>query len=465
MPLPTPVGHQRDVLYLPASGHVVVLGTAGSGKTTLAVLRAAYLAHPGTKHQGKTLLITFNRALVAYLRHLGENALGDVVVEHYHKFARGYLASRGQMGWNDICNDDQRTSLIHAAAQDIRAEHADLPLFNEPLDSLVDEISWIARHGIRKFAEYQEAERAGHVGARVPPGPGRRVVWKIYGQYFACRRAAGKRYDWDDVAFAVCRELAQDSRPRRYRHIVIDEGQDFSPVMIRSLTLAIPANGSLTFFGDVAQQIYGHRASWRSAGLQIKEPWIFKQNYRNTQQIAQLALAIARMPYFRGVPDLVEPVAPAAAGPLPTLVWCASPAREQDLVVGQAAEAARTQSVALLFRRRADEQLLPQSFRRNAVRLHRDMSTWQAGPGVWYGTYHSAKGLEFDMVILPHLGVEHLPSSDEVAAFGEAEAAARDGRLLYVGVTRAKTRLIMTYTGEVTRLLPETENLYTRVTV
>ena len=219
MPLPTPVGHQRDVLYLPASGHIVVLGTAGSGKTTLALLRAAYLAHPGTEHHSKTLLVTFNRALVAYLRHFGEDALGDVVVEHYHKFARGYLASRGQMAWNDICDDDERTALIQAAAQDTAAQYPGHPLFNEPLDSLVDEISRIARHGIRRFAEYQEAERAGHVGARVPPGPGRRVIWKIYRRYSERRNAAGKRYDWDDVAYAVCRELTQDTSPRRYRHI------------------------------------------------------------------------------------------------------------------------------------------------------------------------------------------------------------------------------------------------------
>lgn len=43
MPLPTPIGRQKEVLYLPAKGHVAVLGTAGSGKTTLAILRSAYL--------------------------------------------------------------------------------------------------------------------------------------------------------------------------------------------------------------------------------------------------------------------------------------------------------------------------------------------------------------------------------------------------------------------------------------
>ena len=66
MPLPTPIGRQKEVLYLPGKGHHVVLGTAGSGKTTLAILRAAYLSDPSTDHYGKTLLITFTRSLVAY---------------------------------------------------------------------------------------------------------------------------------------------------------------------------------------------------------------------------------------------------------------------------------------------------------------------------------------------------------------------------------------------------------------
>lgn len=41
--LPLTVGRQREILYLPSSGHSVVLGTAGSGKTTLSILRSAYL--------------------------------------------------------------------------------------------------------------------------------------------------------------------------------------------------------------------------------------------------------------------------------------------------------------------------------------------------------------------------------------------------------------------------------------
>ena len=88
--LPRAVGRQREVLYLPARGHTVVLGTAGSGKTTLAILRSLYLSDPSTGHAGRTLLVTFNRCLVTYMEHLAGAIQRPIDVRNYHRFARGY---------------------------------------------------------------------------------------------------------------------------------------------------------------------------------------------------------------------------------------------------------------------------------------------------------------------------------------------------------------------------------------
>ena len=95
--LPTPVGRQKEVLFLPPDGHTIVLGTAGSGKTTLAILRALWLADPKTDHGGKTLLVTFNRCLVTYMKHLSGTTERDISVENYHRFARGSLSHRGRL--------------------------------------------------------------------------------------------------------------------------------------------------------------------------------------------------------------------------------------------------------------------------------------------------------------------------------------------------------------------------------
>jgi len=74
-----------------------------------------------------------------------------------------------------------------------------------------------------------------------------------------------------------------------------------------------------------------------------------------------------------------------------------------------------------------------------------------AGRGVHLLTYHRAKGLEFDAVFLPRLEEKELPSklSKTPAAIAE------ERRLLYVGLTRAKRHLTVTWSGKPSRFLAE----------
>jgi DNA helicase IV len=146
--LPKPLRKQREVLYMPSAGHSAVLGTAGSGKTTLALYRAAYLSATGMPHYGRTLLLTFNQALVTYLNHLKPPELRNVAIETYHKFARGYLNSRGKMGYNSICDPDLRRSLISRAIANVTQRYEKSKFFDRPLAFFLDEIEWILSHGI-----------------------------------------------------------------------------------------------------------------------------------------------------------------------------------------------------------------------------------------------------------------------------------------------------------------------------
>ena len=151
--LPLPVGRQRDVLYLPSQGHFVVLGTAGSGKTTLAILRSAYLGNPNTDNNGRTLLVTFNRALVSYLKHFQGTNLRNVSVENYHLFARGYLGSRGRMRNSTVCEGRLRELLIGKAVEAVaraRGNHSVL----RKLEFFLREIEWIQQHGIGSAQTY-----------------------------------------------------------------------------------------------------------------------------------------------------------------------------------------------------------------------------------------------------------------------------------------------------------------------
>lgn len=452
--LPTPVGRQKEVLYLPPNDHTVVLGTAGSGKTTLAILRSLHLSDPNTNHGGKTLLVTFNRCLVTYMKHLAGKLQRPIIVENYHKFARGYLSSRGKLPFNSIASPSQRTSFISWALDQARNDGLEGAILNRPVKFFDEEFQWIQQQGISKKKEYVEAERIGRMVTRIERRE-RPLLFKIYKRYLEQRKIGGKQYDWSDLASTVLSELSDDTNERLYRHVVIDEGQDFSPEMLRSLAAAIRRDGSLTFFGDIAQQIYGHRVSWRSAGLQSGKIWRFKENYRNIKQISRLALALADMPHFPDDPDLVEPTAPVADGALPALKRCLDETAEWQFVLTQALRFAETGTVAVLFRTREQERPVA-----NATRLHRDLDQWPSGPGLFYGTYHAAKGLEFDTVFLPFLSSKHWPHPDDVSLLGKDEAAVRNARLLYVGITRARSTLVLTYSGEITPLLPEQERLY-----
>ncbi len=456
--LPQPRGRQKEVLYLPAQGHTVVLGTAGSGKTVLAILRSLYLSDPATTHGGNTLLLTFNRCLITYMKHLATAVRQPINIENYHLFARGYLASRNQLPNSCICSPDERIKLIRLTLNDARKTGVQNSILKRPERFFDEEFQWIQQHGISDEQDYLTVERIGRVH-RIAKDT-RSIIFKLYKNYLIRREKAGKLYDWSDLASAVRKEFETDKQERLYRHIIIDEGQDFSPEMLRSLALAIPDDGSITFFGDIAQQIYGYRTSWRSAGFIVPKIWQFEENYRNTKQIAQLALALAEMPNFPVDPDLVEPKSPAADGPLPALEKLSIESKEQEFVISNAKKLAETGTAAILLRTRDQENMLRRYLPRSAKRLHRDLDKWPTGPGLFYGTYHAAKGLEFDTVFLPFLSDKNWPYQPDVDLLGEQEVAARDSRLLYVGITRARSTLVLTYSGNLTSLLPKNKSLY-----
>jgi superfamily I DNA/RNA helicase len=456
--LPTPKGHQRDVVYLAGRGHLVVLGTAGTGKTVMAIHRAAHLADARTQNSGPTLLLTYNNSLVTYLRHLA-NKLPGVVIETYGRFARGYLAAHGRMGYNHIAGPDERKFFVTQAIKSTVQIYKPSPFFDRAIDFFLDELEWIDGNGLATIDDYLAVDRVGRM-APLQPGQ-RRAVWAIRTNYMAARTAGGFPYDWAALPAAVRASLAADTAARRYKHIVVDEAQDLSPESIRSLAAAIPEDGSLTLFGDYAQQIYGQRISWRSCGLKVTKAELFLDNYRNSPEIARLAIAMAKMPHFTDSADLVEPRAPQrAAGAKPTLVGYPSPADEAAAVAANAVTFGKIARVGILARTRAEARLAARGV--PGVRmLHENMQRWELGVGVYAGTYHSAKGLEFDVVFMPFCGANRWPDSDTVAAFGYDEAASRESRLLYVGVTRARDELIITHTGAPTPLLPSlTSDLY-----
>ncbi|TCI49567.1 ATP-dependent helicase [Exiguobacterium sp. SH5S13] len=467
MSLPTPIGKQREVLCLPEEGHYVVLGTAGSGKTTLAIHRAAYLSHR-IKSDERVLLVTFNKSLRTYLNSLinDDGYLEKVDVRNYHAFARGYLSSRGMLRSNEIVPSSKlKLRYIEMAIENVKMEHGNHQTLHRNAEVFYEEISWIQKMGIFSIEEYEDAERIGRSGTRITRDK-RYLFFLVYESYLKIRAEDNYKYDWDDIANTVVNELENDSSEKMYQHIIIDEGQDLSPAMLKSLSLAVADNGSLTFFGDVAQQIYGGRISWRNAGLNVMNDsiWKFDQNYRNSKEIANLALKISNQPFFKKHVDLVIPKNPIASGPLPVLLMFRRELEELQWAAETASQLCRTQTVAILFRTREQLSKLRGYLKEKGIipqELSGYLRDWDNNPGVSIGTFHSAKGLEFDAVIIPHCSTDRLPNIEKVDSLGDRdEALGEEAKLIYVAVTRAKRILVISYTGELTEIIPNDDSLF-----
>lgn len=452
-----PKGKQIDVLGLKVSGHSVVLGTAGSGKTTIAVLRARYLANAFPKQ--RVLFVTFNKALLAYLDDAYDILPRNVDARNYHRFARGYLNSIGQMGWKCILDDSEiKYKLVEQCIEDAKNRFGDNSTLNRPVEVFTDEIQYLQHFGIDTLEDYLTIERIGRASTYIKR-ENRQYFFYVFERYQELREECGYNYDWDDLAYHTYKALIEDTRPRLYTHIVVDEGQDFSPMMLKSLIAAIPTDGSFIFFGDVAQQIYGSRISWRDAGISISnnEIWRFKDNYRNSHEIVSFASDIVGSIYWKSSEDLVPPSATKAYGPKPQLIHFKDATTESEWVIAAAIRLADNSSNVIIVRDHTLVDKFILMFRRRGVRAQKiegKMQAFSSANGVSVTTFYSAKGLEFDNVFIPFLCNNNFPDPEKLQTTAEEDVCADEIKLLYVAVTRARRGLYMSYHDELTKLFP-----------
>lgn len=452
-----PRGKQAEVMALPAKGHIIILGTAGSGKTTIALLRAYHLSN--LPDNNKVLLVTFNGALVEYMKGISDSPNTNLVVEGYHKFARGYLNSRGKMPRrNGILGPDEKALYIKQVLKNMKDLYPNESTFKRSSEFFIDEITFIEKFGFTDLTEYIDAERIGRAGANIKR-ENRKWIFEVFNKYLTLRGEHGQKYDWDDLAFYTYMELQRDDSDRRYTHIIVDEGQDFSPMMIKSLVAAVADEGSFTFFGDVAQQIYGSRLSWRDSGINVEKIWRFDVNYRNPATIIAFAKDIMRSEYWRQDGDMVEASTQIAEGPKPILMEFSSKQSEIIWVVERTKSTGKTSSTVIICRNRSDIDTFMYALKRNGVNateINKDTPGYAHIKTVYLSTYHAAKGLEFDNVFIPYLSADKLPDPDVLAnTVSQDDAYSDEIKLLYVAATRSKYGLYMTYSGTLSPLFPE----------
>ncbi|MDZ4281689.1 MAG: 3'-5' exonuclease [Hydrogenophaga sp.] len=262
---------------------------------------------------------------------------------------------------------------------------------------------------------------------------------------------------FEALAETVNRSVATGLVPAgQYTALLIDEAHDFEDAWLQmAARMVTPATNSLLVLYDDAQSIYQKKRrkfNFSSVGIQAQgRTSVLKLNYRNTAEVLALAMHCAQslLSDRAETEDAVQSVLPATAGrsgPVPVLMLARNAREEAELVaerIEQALAAGRTlDEVAVLFRikRHMDDVAAALRRRRIAVQSMNDPQfkafDWSK-PSVKLLTLHSAKGLEFPLVVVAAL--DAMPFKDEVI---EEEV-----RLLYVGMTRATHELVLSAAG------------------
>jgi DNA helicase-2/ATP-dependent DNA helicase PcrA len=445
---------QFALITQPTSGAVVIRGTAGSGKTTVALHRIAYLAYEDPSFDSRqSLVVVFSRALRDYVSHVLP-ALGvrRVRVLTFHEWAleqRRRLFPTLALETRDDAPAVVQKLMHHPAMLRALAEQvARVPGRRSAAQAIDD---WGSALGQGDFLAGVFARVAADA---VTPGEIERASdWCRRRHMDLVAALAGEAHadvtltPADDAlllrAWQLCVGpiVAPDGRPLRLRHVAIDEVQDFSPLEVRVLLDCLDERRSVTLAGDTQQHVLQDAgfSSWddffRHLELAGTEISTLRVSYRSTHEIVTLARAVlgelreddAPPQTTRGGPP-VELFRFSDHGAAVAFLAEALTRLATDEPLASVAVLTPTPELSALYAGglRAAEVPRVEQVRDQAFRF---------APGIEVTEVAQVKGLEFDYVVLVEVSTTHYPDTPQAR------------RLLHVGATRAIHQLWLTSIG------------------
>lgn len=276
---------------------------------------------------------------------------------------------------------------------------------------------------------------------------------------YHCPVTEGDAPYFERQVLAVIQGVEKSQIPRaQYGAVLIDEGHDFEPEWLQLITQMVdPETNSLLLLYDDAQSIYKKRHaldfSLSSVGIKARgRTTILKLNYRNSQEILQFAYQFAQefITASESDEDHIPVIAPESAGgsgPAPVFRLFEQQSQELDYIIRCICKwletGHRENEIAVLLPGKKMAELLAGHLDKAGIENlcmvgRQNKSAYNPHlPRVTILTIHSSKGLEFETVVLA--------GADKIQLV--AEELVDQVRLMYVGMTRARSELLITASG------------------
>lgn len=441
---------QRQWVERDYTGPARVSGSAGTGKTIVALHRAAYLAR--THPDARILLTTFSDTLANALQTKLKRLLGNEPrlaerIDVHSLDAIGWRLYRAHIGPVTLARREMIRELMQEAANAVGGHKFSQPFLLSEWEQVVD--AW----QLQTWEAYREVVRLGRK-TRLPEAS-RRGLWSIFEHVRASLQARGLITPAE--LFSVLAATIATRKKVIFDFAVVDEAQDISVAYLRFLAaLGEGRPDALFFAGDLGQRIFQPPFSWKSLGVDIRgRSRTLRVNYRTSHQIRLQADRLLG-PVITDVDGNREDRSDTISvfnGPPPTILKLGSDSEE-------------IQAVGHWLADRANAGVLPHEFGvfvRTDAQLERAQAAVKAAGlafkvldehvetahgHVAISTMHLAKGLEFRAVVVIACDDEIIPWQERIETVGDdadlQDVYDTERHLLYIACTRARDDLLVT---------------------